>query len=406
MHQNSHPGRCRRRVLLGAGVLILSALASAGSSSMSSSGADAATIVPLNEQNFANEVNALGTESYPAIYAGDELTTDGQTDIYVASGDDSALLSAIESLATPLGATFSIERVSMSYDDINRISDTIRLHLASFLASGYEVSSWAGDPRTGTVAISLAGLPGGVSAAQAETYFATTVSPNVVIATTTAGPINLLYDRYNDVPPFYGSDNIQDASVECTAGFAAYVGTTSVSLTAGHCGSSSSWHVGTTGTIFGETGQLHFGDGVHDVQTIKDKQYAAAVWGGAYGDPATTLNVRGGFSSYVAAGQLITFDGSITKEVRDVKVTASGNNVCVVAEGTSICDLIETNLTNEAGIQACHPGDSGGPVYQYVYGNNYDIKAAGLIEAFDSSHCFATELAADLSETGADLATS
>ncbi|MHB8244028.1 MAG: chymotrypsin family serine protease [Acidimicrobiales bacterium] len=359
----------------------------------------------MNEQTFANRVNALGTGTYPAIYAGDELTADGQTDVYVTSGNDSALLSAIQPEATTLGSTFSVVQVPLSYSALNSISDIIRLHLAQLLASGYEVSSWAGDPRTGTVDVSLAGLPSGVSSAQAQAYFSATISPDIVIATTTAGQVSLLYGRYNDVSPFYGSDNIQNGSVECTAGFGAYVGTTSVSLTAGHCGSSSSWYVGTTGTVFGETGQLHFGDGVHDVQTIKDKQYAAAVWGGAYGKPATTLNVLGGFSSYVAVGQLITFDGSIKKEVRDVKVTASGNNVCIVAEGTSICDLIQTNRTNESGVQACGFGDSGGPVYQYAYGNNYDIKAAGLIEGGNSSHCFATELAADLAETGATLAT-
>jgi len=221
--------------------------------------------------------------------------------------------------------------------------------------------------------------------------------------------VTLLADRYHDTQPYFGSDNIQhtanNITYECTDGFKVDVNTTPVMLSAGHCGSAK-WFNGTTSNEIGVTGQLHFKDGSkRDVQTIKNERYFQDVWGGAFGDPATGLEVHGGFTGYVSVGQLITFDGSVTKEVRDVKVVASGDNVCITSEGATICDLIKTNAKNQSGKLACQNGDSGGPVYQYAYGNGYQVKAAGLVEAGDGSNCWATELASDLSETGSKLVT-
>jgi hypothetical protein len=83
-----------------------------------------------------------------------------------------------------------------------------------------------------------------------------------------------------------------------------------VVLSAGHCGSGT-WDNGTTSNEIGETGQLYFGNGTQDdVMTLKDKTYGNAVWTGAFGDPATTATVHGGFTGYVSPGQLVTFDGS------------------------------------------------------------------------------------------------
>jgi hypothetical protein len=217
--------------------------------------------------------------------------------------------------------------------------------------------------------------------------------------------VTLDADRYHDTAPYFGGDNIQGGGVECTDGFEVTVGTTPVMLSAGHC-TSETWFNGTTSKEIGVTGQLHFNDTAHDdVQTIKNESYFHSVWSGAFGDPAVGVTVHGGFGGYVSTGQLITIDGSVTKEVRNVQVVASGDNVCLAADGATVCHLVKTNINNQSGVQACQGGDSGGPVYQYAYGNGTQVKAVGLHEGHDSQFCYEMELAYDLSQTGSALVT-
>jgi hypothetical protein len=372
--------------------------------------AAAATAQPSNaEMAFANDVNELGDQTYPKVYAGDELMANGQTNIYIATGNSSALVSAIQSLSSSTNAPYTLVSAPRSYSALNALSSAVARHLSKLRAAGLQLSSWAGNPVTGKIDVSLATLNSRTTRAQANRTVAAIVSPAIDITATNAGPVTLLADRYHDTQPYFGGDNIQrtanNVTFGCTTGFEVFVGTTPVMLSAGHCGSGT-WDNGTTSNEIGVTGQLHFKDGSkRDVQTIKNETYFQDVWSGAFGDPAVGVTVHGGFTGYVSVGQLITDDGSVTKEVRDVKVVASGDNVCVTSEGATICHLIKTNLNNQSGKQACQSGDSGGPVYQYAFGNGTQVKAAGLVEATDSSHCWATELASDLSETGSSLAT-
>lgn len=376
------------------------------------SAAAAGTALPSTaEAAFANEVNELGDQTYPTVYAGDDLMANGQTNIYIASGKSSPLVRAIRRLSGSTNAPYKLMSAPRSYAALNALSGAVARHTSQLTAAGLQVSSWAGNPVTGTIDVSLAtpnsGIPRAhaISIARANSIVASLVSPAARITATNTGSVTLLADRYHDTQPYFGGDNIQSTTEECTDGFEVFVGTTPVMLSAGHCGSAT-WDNGTTSNEIGVTGQLHFHDGsMRDVQTIKNESYFADVWSGAFGAPAVGVTVHGGFTGYVSVGQLVTFDGSVTKEVRDVKVVASGDNVCIHSEGANVCHLIETNINNQSGTQACQPGDSGGPIYQYAFGNGTQVKAAGLVEALDGSHCFATELASDLSETGSTLAT-
>jgi hypothetical protein len=329
---------------------------------------------------FANDINESGDQTYPTVYAGDDLLSNGQTVIYIASGDSATLVSDIESLSASLNAPYAILSAPRSYSELNALSSAVAQDLSQLTAAGLQLSSWAENPSTGMVDISLATLNPDISLAQADNTVSSIVSPAVRIVDTNAGPVTLNASRYNDTQPYFGGDNIQSRTEECTDGFEVQIGATPVMLSAGHCGSAT-WNNGTTSNEIGVTGQLHFGDNVHDVQTIKNKSYFADVWSGASGSAAIGVAVHGGLTGYVSAGQLITFDGSVTREVRDDKVDQSGT-------------------------QACQHGDSGGPVYAYTYGNDTQVEAVGLIEASSSQFCFATELATDLSETGSTLMTS
>jgi hypothetical protein len=355
--------------------------------------------------NFANDVNESGDQTYPTVYAGDDLLSNGQTVIYIAPGDSATLVADIESLSASLNASYAILSVPRSYSELNALSSAVAKSLPQLTAAGLQLSSWAENPSTGTVDVSLATLSPDISLVQADNTASSIVSPAVRIVDTNAGPVTLDASRYHDTQPYFGGDNIQSGTEECTDGFEVEVGTTPVMLSAGHCGSAT-WKNGTTSNEIGVTGQLHFGDNVHDVQTIKNESYFADVWNGASGVAAIGVAVHGGFTDYVSAGQLITFDGSVTREVRDDKVDQSGDGVCITSEGDTICHLIEANLDSQSGTQACQPGDSGGPVYEYTFGNGTQVEAAGLVEASSSQFCFATELATDLSVTGSTLMTS
>jgi hypothetical protein len=151
---------------------------------------------------FANDVNALGDQTYPTVYAGDYLMSNGQTDIYIAPGDSAALLSAIQSLSSSANAPYTIISAPRSYSALNALSSAVAQHLSQLTAAGLQVSSWAGNPVTGTVDVSLATLNPDISLAQANNIVASIVNPAVVITATNAGPVTLLAGRYDDVTPF------------------------------------------------------------------------------------------------------------------------------------------------------------------------------------------------------------
>lgn len=67
---------------------------------------------------------------------------------------------------------------------------------------------------------------------------------------TGVGNFKPFYNRYNDISPFYGSDQITNPTtgLGCTAGFAAVRNGTQVMLTAAHCQAQQSFAVFANGS--------------------------------------------------------------------------------------------------------------------------------------------------------------
>lgn len=191
--------------------------------------------------------------------------------------------------------------------------------------------------------------------------------------------------RRSDYSPFYGGLVMykKESGAVCTSWF----GTTSVAapshqyvLTAGHC-STGHWYVyNLSGNYIGYTNSLHRNSKV-DAQDIRDGA-APYVWTTYQNDPignryAAVVGVQSN-----GVGELVCTDGVTDGEQCSVQVTQI--NVSRTYDGgPTITDCIEGS--QEYLENAFSPGDSGGPVYQYVSGSTSRLYARRMV-VYHESH--------------------
>lgn len=195
--------------------------------------------------------------------------------------------------------------------------------------------------------------------------------------------------RAGDTPPFWGGDTIYLPAQDtlCTSGFGV-IGNASgheFALTAAHC-LAGSWYTTASGSIFmGNTSSQYWFNSTHDdFQTI-----GASTQGYVWGNGGTAYNVIG--QVVPAVGADITFDGSVTGEVRGVPVKSVGSCQSFATDFgiEEVCHLVE----GKSGGTICQPGDSGGPIYQHTTGSEYaPVNAVATIVGGSSTDCYGEEI--------------
>jgi hypothetical protein len=224
-----------------------------------------------------------------------------------------------------------------------------------------------------------------VAALIAQIAGTTAISVSVV-----AGPIPQVFLRTGDTSPFWGGDTIFNPGqdTECTSGFGV-IGNASgheFALTAGHC-LSGSYYTTESGSIFmGNSSSLYWFNNAtkDDFQTI-----GASTQGYVWGNGGASYNVIG--QIIPAVGADITFDGSVTGEVRGVPVKSVGS--CQFFSSPAgleeVCHMVE----GASGGTICQNGDSGGPMYQHTTGSEYaPVNAVATIVGGSSNDCFGEEI--------------
>lgn len=409
------------------------------SSQVRASGSSASAFPSLGLQNLADTVNGIGQSQFPGSFTGTTLNSDGSITVYVPSSSVSpalaAAISGAASASSASGASITYVTVGASLSALASISAQIRSAVQALEGDGLAMAEWGPDPASGTLKVTLStpsmtqlqelnttlGLPAGT--VTQSTYAAEALSElqhlygTLVSVQLAAGSGPTESNRYNDTPRYSAGDNIESNTTICTSGFSVE-GRTNPShfyaLTAGHCGASNNWTVGSSGlSSFGETSRRYYNSSAGtDVQTIEYNatapwDYLAQVWTGANGAPAYRTPVAAIDVYYPAKGTAIYYDGSITKESAADAVDGGGASYCVYYPTVqhTVCNIIVSSLTDVAGSDVTQPGDSGGPVFTYNSAN--DINGLGLVDGENtgSGHAFATFLCFDINVSNTNLLT-
>jgi hypothetical protein len=120
--------------------------------------------------------------------------------------------------------------------------------------------------------------------------------------------------------------------------------------------------------------------GTINTEYLDSQHFDAASISGSFspyvwGDNGATYNVVG--TEKPVVGDLVTADGRVSGEVRDVKVESVDQTIYVADCG---CNIYFATVATKTGATVCQVGDSGGP--WYVHNNTQSqIFAAGLQSA-------------------------
>lgn len=203
--------------------------------------------------------------------------------------------------------------------------------------------------------------------------------------------------RQTDVQPYFGGDRIYRLFVDsngvteifqCTVAYE-WSSTQDWMSTAGHCGPTGTiWNQGyydpSSNTLYntgymGRNYAVQWGDNEIDGALMDNYQNNASWSPYIYTQLQSGLSVVGMVSS-LAEGEDVCFDGSTTNE--NCSGILSQVNICTeisdpaTGDIYNVCGIDVANSSNDTVIS--QPGDSGGPVYQYL---NNNANAAGIISA-------------------------
>jgi hypothetical protein len=381
------------------------------------------TTTSIEVQLFASRVETLGADNYPNSFAGATLTSAGITEVYAILASDAQLVRAINAINTA-GYPVEIIGVGRSYNELNTTNAVLTAASGRLREEGIEVTQSWPDPAAGAVMVSIA-EPNNSDIAALTSVKGTRVTASDYMDTVSGllksefGQGVTLQSQYsrmwfasgrnNDTAPFYDGDRIYRSNVSCTGGFN-MLGNRSghvFMLTAGHC-LSGTWRTGAQ-TVGSTSTNYLSGSSTHDYQTI----YApggglGVVWGNSGALYPVTNQLL------PAVGAAITFDGSVTGEVRGNTVNAVNASVYAYngINNTYYTAYPVVEATNPNGTWICQSGDSGGPVYSHTPSS--DVWAVGTISAFYPAYpnapggatCAAAQIGDEESVTNTSLITS
>lgn len=382
-------------------------------------------------QGLASTIDDLGTSTYPAVYAGVDLSA-GELDVYVVAGDDQAFLDAVA--ATDIaGIPYTVKYSTRSYATQAATSQWLADNQELLQSEGVNPGWWGEYSQADAIRIALQAPTGDqLSELQAAANRLLSPPPTVTAATylTIAAAVmntqvpspgliavypNLLgtgepATGYNDTKPFFGADQIKytlNNTAVCTSNFS-FNGMNNPgnhwAFTAGHCSNDQTGHdwytcastssgncnynVGTVSTVYSNK---------EDFESIGTSN-SGYVWNDTTG---ASLSVNG----YIDAepGDYVTVDGQTNGAHSDNLVQSGGSTTCVHYGSYFTCHaiVISTGSNNY-----CPPGDSGGPVFVRE-SDGHHIKAAGMILGYDNTQtgdvCYAQQVFWIRSEAKVDL---
>ena len=378
-------------------------------------GPEASGLEPL-----AGRVGAIGESAYPSVYAGVRIAA-GTLDVYVAPGDDSALLAAIGATDTA-HLPFTVIQVPRSYADQLATSEWIVKNQQTLNGQGIAPEWWGPDPASDAVQVAFqqpaaaqltalqntvsrlrqgtlakralalpqaaAATPGNYQAVAAAALNAEAPSAGDIVAYGSVLSPGVASTGYNDSKPFDGADKIwyTQSNVQwCTSNFSynsASNANNSVVVTAGHCSDESTGHDfytchtkasdGTCNYNVGTVGKVYYSS--DDFETIPSSN-EGYVWNDSTG---TKYSVNG----YIIgeAGDYVTTDGATDMATYGIYVEEGGGGTCATYGGHTVCHAIVL----ESPQPLCAGGDSGGPILERE-SDGYHIKAVGIILGRGSS---------------------
>jgi hypothetical protein len=352
---------------------------------------------------FADQVETLGAERYQGTFAGVTLESKGVTDLYAVAAYDGNLVRAVRALDKQ-GYPVKVVGVKRSYRQLNALNVTLTAAYSRLKARGVDLGESWPDPSAGSVEVAVQRPTAAAMSALASAERAPVTSSNYQDEAATLlkrqiGAGFTVQSRYagswtatgriNDTPPFYDGDQIFHGDDYCTGGFnmVGNVSGNDFMYTAGHCGDGD-WQTAAANIGDTSTNYLSTTSG-NDFQSI----YLAGgglpiVWTASGLAPVTGQVLP-------AVGSAITFDGSVTGEVRGNTIKAINLTVDDIYDplsGQTYVATYQVQATNPDGYEICEGGDSGGPVYQHTGGTN--VLAVGIITASsdNGSECIATEI--------------
>ena len=413
------------RVSIYAAAAALAALgAAAGSASAqasgSSTGREAGTPAPSGaslETSAASRagdaLNMLGISRYPSAFAA--VQVNNATAITVSLKTEAPrLLAAIQAVPHP-GVTLRIVKVARAYQQLEALTSRLARDARKLAASGVDLQSWAPDPATDTVKITLvtpAHPTRGSLAAQAGIARRTLDQRYGAAWVTVAGRTQAratAAQRDNDTAPYYAGDGLYYSAlgVDCSSGWSTTGKNTGNSfiLSAGHCGWGSVYLEHGSGDYIGSVSSQYL-DALsrdqRDFETIRASG-AGYVWNGGAGSDTDYSVVN---SITPANGSFMTFDGDVTKQVTGNTVGMVNGCVSVVSPeyGTyTVCDAGE-GYDSSSGPKICQGGDSGGPAYVRQPDGTSVAAAGTIVSAADNGHqCYFQEMVSELVSANLNL---
>ncbi len=387
---------------------------SAGGARSSAAATDPETS-PL--EPLAGRIGSLGETSYPAVYAGVRIDS-GALDVYVTSGDDSALLAAIGAVNTA-HLPYTVIQVPRSYGAQLATSQWIAQDQKTLNSQGIVPEWWGPDPasdaiqvafqqptssqlttlqntigqlRRGTLGRRAAAVPAGIPATAgnyqdlaADAMNAEAPSADDIVAYGSALTPGVASNGFGDTKPFFGADKIWytlDNNGYCTTNFSfngASNGSNHFVVTAAHCsGEATGRDQYTCATTVSHSPN---GDCNYDVGTVGRVLYSdddfetilSSNLGGVWNDSTNdSWSVNGFVIGEV--GDALTVDGATDGATYGIKVEVGGGASCATYANHTVCHA----LVLESGHAICPRGDSGGPILERESGSN-NIYAAGII---------------------------
>lgn len=253
------------------------------------------------------------------------------------------------------------------------LTDTLENDYDTLASQGVKLTDWGPDESSNRVTISMASY----SDAGAELLYSKYGRDKILVNPKSLPPTNTKAStRFNDSIPWYGGDRIVHSPGFCTAAFntRGQASGTIYALTAGHCGATGTVWKNANGAIFGTTGGSINAEGDIDAAGIAVTNGLPRVFVGTLASTATAP-VVGYYTSTTHVGELMTVNGSVTGEVRQVTLVDADR--C-----HQFTDVRNCHLSNVAkpGTTIVQHGDSGGPTYQYDSAG--DIHALGTYVGF------------------------
>jgi hypothetical protein len=298
--------------------------------------------------------------------------------ISVAGHPAPALARAIKDDAG--GIPVTIRTVAHSEVQLDSIRDRIKADVDYWAARGIQLSMWGPDLVTDKVRVVLAHY----TPSDARAIIARYGAAWVTVSTQSLTIKPSCCSRTDDAEPWFAGDEIEHnfdgETAVCTTGYTLTDGSHTFVTTAAHCLESNySNNFYQAGGVFGTWYEYS-----NDVDTVIIGPTSAS--GAEWADPVTPTRDITAVASTDPIGGVICTDGLTDREVCDVDIKATGQDITYSINGsnTTVSNTVYACQANDKA--AFSPGDSGGPAETTIGSTETHARGEILAHTGDS-HC-------------------